>query len=51
MEARAKSGNLVVVTGGSGFGGYSYGGPQIGEDRGGLEGDGGDRDYNGRLDK
>ena len=45
-EARAKSGNEVVVTGGYTFGGDVDGGPGGGEDGGGG-GDGrdGDRDF------
>ena len=48
-EARAKSGNVVVVTGGSEFGGYVGGGPGVGVDVRGVGGDRQDRDCDGRL--
>ena len=42
-EVRAKSGNVVVVTGGSGFGGDVEGGPEGGADgEGGVDGQDGD---------
>ena len=49
-EARPKSENGVVGTGGSGFGGGGDGIPVVGEDRGGGR-DGWDRNCNGRLIK
>ena len=49
-EARDKSGNVVEVTGGSGFGGDADDGPGGGADGGGG-GDGQDGDCYGRLVK
>ena len=50
-EARAKSGNVVVGTEGSGSGGDADGGPGGRADRGGGYGRDGERDYDGRLVK